>query len=190
MVANFTYLWHQRFLWEGRRQELFAPSPLCVWSQMPWRSRQIVLLRGSTNPGQSRPGINGNEWILYIPRSPEFEPHHRMQFSVCLTQDYTIYRPHTHTQTQTYIHIYIYIYIYIYIGNCFCFCYFFFCNIVADDFLFPFGNQKIFLLPFLFLFSHLFASLILSLFYWCLSRLMRRWFRGRWTCPLVSEDHP
>ena len=25
---------------------------------------------------------------------------------------------------------------------------------------------------------------------WCYARLMRHCFRGRWTCPLFSEDHP
>ena len=37
-------LWPRRFLWGGRRWEEFAPSSLCVWSYMPWRSRQMILL--------------------------------------------------------------------------------------------------------------------------------------------------
>ena len=35
-------LW--RCLWRGCRWEVFAPSSLCVWSQRPWRSRQMILL--------------------------------------------------------------------------------------------------------------------------------------------------
>ena len=37
-------LWLRRFLWEGRRRVVFAPSFVYVWSQMPWRSRQIIVL--------------------------------------------------------------------------------------------------------------------------------------------------
>ena len=37
-------LWLRRFLWIGRRQEVFSSSSLCVWSQMPWRSRRTILL--------------------------------------------------------------------------------------------------------------------------------------------------
>ena len=36
--------WLWQFLWEDRRAEVFAPSSLCVWSQMPWRSLQIIVL--------------------------------------------------------------------------------------------------------------------------------------------------
>ena len=34
-------------------------------------------LRGTTTPGQSGPGSNGNEGIP-IPKAPELEPHHQM----------------------------------------------------------------------------------------------------------------
>ena len=37
-------LWLLRFLWVGRRRVVYALSFLCVWSQRPWRSRQIILL--------------------------------------------------------------------------------------------------------------------------------------------------
>ena len=37
-------LWLRRFICIGRRREVFAPSSLCVWSQRPERSRQIILL--------------------------------------------------------------------------------------------------------------------------------------------------
>ena len=37
-------LWLRLFLRVGRRQVVFAPSFLSVWSQRPWRSRQIILL--------------------------------------------------------------------------------------------------------------------------------------------------
>ena len=37
-------LWLRRFLWVGRKRVVFAPSSLCVWSQRPWQSRQIILL--------------------------------------------------------------------------------------------------------------------------------------------------
>ena len=37
-------LWLRQFLWIGRWREVFAPSYLCVWSQRPWQSRQIILL--------------------------------------------------------------------------------------------------------------------------------------------------
>ena len=37
-------LWLRRFLWGDRRREVLAPSSLCVWSQMPWRSLQITVL--------------------------------------------------------------------------------------------------------------------------------------------------
>ena len=33
----------RRFLKGDRRREVFAPSSLCVWSQMPWRNLQIKL---------------------------------------------------------------------------------------------------------------------------------------------------
>ena len=39
-----TSLWLRRFLWVVRRRVVFAPSSLCVWSQRPWRSWQIILL--------------------------------------------------------------------------------------------------------------------------------------------------
>ena len=35
----------RQFLWIGRKRVVFAPSSLCVWSQRPWRSRQIIVLR-------------------------------------------------------------------------------------------------------------------------------------------------
>ena len=37
-------LWLRQLLWVGRRQVVFAPSILCVWSRRPWRSQQIILL--------------------------------------------------------------------------------------------------------------------------------------------------
>ena len=37
-------LWLRRSLWVGHGREVFPPSFLCVWSQKPWRSRQIILL--------------------------------------------------------------------------------------------------------------------------------------------------
>ena len=37
-------LWLQRFLWGGRGWVVFTPTSLCVLSQRPWRSRQIILL--------------------------------------------------------------------------------------------------------------------------------------------------
>ncbi len=37
-------LWLRRFIWVGRWRVVFGPSFLCVWSQRPWRSRQIILL--------------------------------------------------------------------------------------------------------------------------------------------------
>ena len=49
MEAYATYcfyiasLWLRWFLWEDRRSEVFAPSSLCVWSQMPWRSLQMIV---------------------------------------------------------------------------------------------------------------------------------------------------
>ena len=43
-------LWLWQFLWGDYRLEVFAPSSLCVWSQMPWRNLQIrVLLWGFLN---------------------------------------------------------------------------------------------------------------------------------------------
>ena len=33
-------LWLRQFLWGDYRLEVFAPSSLCVWSQMPWRNLQ------------------------------------------------------------------------------------------------------------------------------------------------------
>ena len=36
-------LWLRRFLSVSRRRVVFAPSFLCVWSQKPWRSRQIII---------------------------------------------------------------------------------------------------------------------------------------------------
>ena len=36
--------WLRQFLWRGRWRKVFAPSSLCVWSQMPWRGRWIILL--------------------------------------------------------------------------------------------------------------------------------------------------
>ena len=38
-------LWLLRFLWVGRKRVIFAPSSLCLWSQKPLRSWQIILLR-------------------------------------------------------------------------------------------------------------------------------------------------
>ena len=37
-------IWLRRFLWVGHRRVVFTPSSLCVWSQRPRRSRQIILL--------------------------------------------------------------------------------------------------------------------------------------------------
>ena len=37
-------LWLRWFLWVGRERVLLAPSFICVWTQRPWRSRQIILL--------------------------------------------------------------------------------------------------------------------------------------------------
>ena len=36
-------LWLQRFLKGDRMEKVFGPSTLCVWSQMPWRSPQIIV---------------------------------------------------------------------------------------------------------------------------------------------------
>ena len=40
------------------------------------------MLTGTTTPGQSEPGSNGNDGISTLYRSRELEPHHQMQFSV------------------------------------------------------------------------------------------------------------
>ena len=37
-------LWLRQFLWVGCRQVVFTLSFVCVWSQRPWQSRQIILL--------------------------------------------------------------------------------------------------------------------------------------------------
>ena len=44
--SNFRFFyrassWLWQFLWEDHMLEVFAPSFLCVWSQMPWRKLQI-----------------------------------------------------------------------------------------------------------------------------------------------------
>ena len=41
-------------------------------------------LTGTTTPGQSGSGSNGNKRVLSLPRSSELEPHYQMQFSVIL----------------------------------------------------------------------------------------------------------
>ena len=43
---NFTFasLWLRRFLWGDCWREIIAPSYRCVWSQIPWRSRRIIVL--------------------------------------------------------------------------------------------------------------------------------------------------
>ena len=36
-------------------------------------------LSSATNPGQSGPGSNGNDWVLRIPKAPELlEPYHQI----------------------------------------------------------------------------------------------------------------
>ena len=37
-------LWLKQFLWEGCGLEVFVPSSLCAWSQMPWRNLQMRVL--------------------------------------------------------------------------------------------------------------------------------------------------
>ena len=39
---------------------------------------------GTTTPGQSGSGNNGNEGVLHILQTPEQEPHYQMQFNVLL----------------------------------------------------------------------------------------------------------
>ena len=45
-------------------------------------------------------------------------------------------------------------------------------------------------LTFIWPITYQFLSMPLPVTCWCHSRLMRRCFWGRWTCPIVSEDHP